>query len=209
MLQELGQPRGAAPFAGVLLHGRGIGPQGKVDLAARLGHLNGIRWIVPGSNVGSWYPNRFWDPIESNEPFLSEAVDRCEEALEEAGENGRVPPERLTVVGFSQGACIALEFALRHPGRCGTLIVFTGGLMGTPGTHPKLPAPSLKGLRVLITGSDEDEWIPETSTEETARVLESLGAQVTLRIYKGRKHVVCDEELAEAQALLGVTQSQS
>ena len=81
--------------------------------------------------------------------------------------------------------------------------------MGTPGTHPKLPAPSLKGLRVLITGSDVDEWIPEASTEETARVLEGLGAQVTLRIYNGRKHVVCDEELAEAQTLLGVTQSRS
>jgi phospholipase/carboxylesterase len=209
MFQEVGQPRGAAPFAGVLLHGRGIGPQGKVDLAARLGHLNGIRWIVPGSNVGSWYPNRFWDPIEANEPFLTEAVETCEEALEEASENGRLPPERLAVVGFSQGACIALEYALRHPGRCGTLIVFTGGLMGSPGTNPKLPAPSLKGLRVLLTGSDVDEWIPEQSTRETARVLENLGARVTLRIYPGRTHVVCDEELAEAQALLGTTQSQS
>lgn len=209
MLQEVGQPRGAAPFAGVLLHGRGIGPQGKVDLAVRLGHLHGIRWVVPGSNVGSWYPNRFWDPVEANEPFLSQAVACCDQALEEASENGRLPPDRLAVVGFSQGACIALEYALRHPGRCGTLIVFTGGLMGSPGVHPRFETTSLKGLRVLITGSDMDEWIPEESTRETARVLTSLGAEVTLRIYQGRPHIVNDEEVLEAQALLSASQSQS
>jgi phospholipase/carboxylesterase len=208
MLQEVGQPRGSAPFAGVLLHGRGIGPQGKVDLAVRLGHLHGIRWVVPGSDVGSWYPNRFWDPVEANEPFLSQAIECCDEALQEASEGGRLPSERLAVVGFSQGACIALEYALRHPGRCRTLIVFTGGLMGSPGSHAK-STPSLKGLRVLLTGSDADEWIPEESTRETAKVLASLGADVTLRIYQGRPHIVNDEEVLEAQALLRATQPQA
>lgn len=202
MLQEVGRPRGTAPFAGVLLHGRGIGPQGKVDLVARLGHLDGARWLVPGGDVGSWYPNRYWDPVEANEPFLTQAVELCDEAVEEASENGRLGAERIAVVGFSQGACIALEYALRHPGRCGTLIVLTGGLMGPPGTHPRASAPSLKGLRVLITGSDADEWIPEQSTRETARVLAGLGADVTLRVYHGRAHVVNEEEVAEAQALL-------
>jgi phospholipase/carboxylesterase len=202
LLREVGRSRGAAPFAGVLLHGRGIGPQGKVDLAARLGHLDGARWLVPGGDVGSWYPNRFWDPVEANEPFLSQAVELCEEAVQEASEDGRLGPERIAVVGFSQGACIALEYALRHPGRCGTLIVLTGGLMGPPGTHPRPSAPSLKGLRVLITGSDADDWIPVESTRESARVLAGLGADVTLRIYSGRAHVVNEEEVVEARALL-------
>ncbi len=142
-----------------------------MDLAARLGHLDGVRWLVPGGDIGSWYPNRFWDPVEANEPFLSEAVELCEEAVQEASEDGRLGAERIAVVGFSQGACIALECAFRHPGRCGTLIVFTGALMGPPGTHPRASAPLLKGLQVLITGSDVDEWIPELSTHETASVL--------------------------------------
>lgn len=172
-------------------------------MAARFGHLAGIRWIVPGGDVRSWYPNRFCDPVESNEPFLTQAVERCDEALTEASEDGCLGPERLAVVGFSQGACLALEYALRHPGRCGILIVLTGGLMGSPGSDWR-PAEgkSLEGLRVFLTGSDVDEWIPEASTRETARVLENLGASVTLRIYKGRPHIVCDEELAEVRALL-------
>jgi phospholipase/carboxylesterase len=74
--------------------------------------------------------------------------------------------------------------------------------MGPPGTHPKSPAPSLKGLRVLLTGSDVDEWIPEPSTRETAQVLAALGAEVTLRVYPGRKHVINEQEIAEAQTLL-------
>ena len=205
-LLEVGRRRGEARFAGVLLHGRGITPEGKVDLAARLGNLEGIRWVVPGGHIRSWYPNRFWDPVEANEPFLSEAVTLCDEALTEASEDGRLAPEHLAVVGFSQGACIAVEFALRHPGRCGMLIVLTGGLMGQPGSdwqavHKK----TLTGLRVFLTGSDVDEWIPEASSRETARVLEDLGASVTLRIYKGRSHVVCAEELGEVRSLLEVS----
>jgi predicted esterase len=187
----------------VLLHGRGITPEGKVDLAARLGNLEGIRWIVPGGDIRSWYPNRFWDPVESNEPYLTQAVDLCHEALVDASENGRLGPEKLAVVGFSQGACIALEYALRHPGACGMLIVLTGGLMGPPGTDWQTTGgKSLQGLRVFLTGSDADDWIPEANSRETARVLGSLGADVTLRIYHGRPHVVCDEELAEVREFL-------
>lgn len=201
-MHEVGSPRGAARVAGVLLHGRGIGPEGKVDLAARLGFLDGIRWIVPGGDVGSWYPHRYWDPVEMNEPFLTEAVARCEEAMEEASENGRLGPELLAVAGFSQGACVAMEYALRHPGRCRTLIAFTGGLMGPPGSQPRPGAPSLAGFRALITGSAADDWIPEASTRETGQVLASLGAEVTLRIYTDRPHIVNDDEVAEARRML-------
>lgn len=202
-LLEVGRRRGEAKLAGVLLHGRGITPEGKVDLAARLGHLEGIRWIVPGGDIRSWYPNRFWDPVESNEPFLTQAVDLCDQALTEASEDGRLDPRHLAVVGFSQGACIAVEYALRYPGRCGLLIVLTGGLMGPPGSNWRLPpGRTLDGVRVFLTGSNVDEWIPVASTQETARVLEELGASVTMRIYEGRSHVVCNEELAEVRALL-------
>jgi len=203
-LLEVGRRRGEARLAGVLLHGRGITPEGKVDLAARLGHLEGIRWIVPGGDIRSWYPNRFWDPVESNEPYLTQAVDLCHEALIEASEDGRLAPEKLAVAGFSQGACIALEYGLRHPGCCRMLIVLTGGLMGPPGTAWRTAGDkSLHGVRVFLTGSDADEWIPESNTRESARVLEKLGAEVILRIYKGRPHIVCDEELAEVRAFLG------
>ncbi len=187
-----------------MLHGRGKTPEEKIDLAARFGNLVGIRWVVPEAETpGSWYPGRFYDPRETNEPYLTEAVERCHEAVLEAGENGRLGPEQLVIVGFSQGASLALEYALRHPGCVRSLIVLTGGLMGVPGSDWKSTAPrSLAGLRMLLTGSDADDWIPEDSTHEAARLFGELGADVQLKIYKGRPHIVSEEEIAEARTFL-------
>ena len=203
-VRAVGSARGLSQFAGVLLHGRGKTPEEKIDLAARFGTIEGIRWVVPEAETpGSWYPGRFFDPRETNEPYLTEAVERCHEAVLEAGEYGRLAPDRLVIVGFSQGASLALEYALRHPTRVGSLIVLTGGLMGEPGSDWKAIAPrSLAGLRVLLTGSDVDEWIPEASTREAATLFRELGADVQLRIYKGRPHVVSEEEIADARSFL-------
>jgi phospholipase/carboxylesterase len=203
-VRSVGSARGESLFAGVLLHGRGKTPEEKIDLAARFGSIEGIRWVVPAAETpGSWYPGRFFDPRELNEPYLSEAVERCHEAVLEAGEYGRLAPQRLVIVGFSQGASLALEYALRHPGCVGSMIVLTGGLMGVPGSDWKTIAPrSLSGLRMLLSGSDVDGWIPEASTHEAANLLRELGADVQLRIYKGRPHIVSDEEIAEARSFL-------
>jgi phospholipase/carboxylesterase len=203
-VRAVGSARGSSLVGGVLLHGRGKTPEEKIDLAARFGNIEGIRWVVPEAETpGSWYPGRFWDPRELNEPYLDEAVERCHEAVLEASEDGRLPPERLVIVGFSQGASLALEYALRHPGSVGSMIVLTGGLMGVPGSDWKSTAPrSLAGLRMLITGSDVDDWIPEASTHEAARLFRELGADVQLRIYKGRPHIVSEEEIAEARGFL-------
>jgi phospholipase/carboxylesterase len=202
--RTIGSARGAAQFAGVLLHGRGKTPEEKIDLAARFGNIEGIRWVVPEAETpGSWYPGRFWDPREVNQPYLDEAVERCHEAVLEAGEDGRLGPERLVIVGFSQGACLALEYALRHPGHVGSLIVFTGALMGVPGSDWKAGVPkSLAGLRILLTGSDIDDWVPEYNSHEAARLFRDLGAKVQLRIYPGRPHIVSEEEIDEARSFL-------
>lgn len=203
-VRAVGSARGASQFAGVLLHGRGKTPEEKIDLAARFGNIEGIRWVVPEAETpGSWYPGRFWDPRELNEPYLSDAVARCHEAVLEASENGRITSEHLVIVGFSQGACLALEYALRHPGRVSSVISFTGALMGVPGSDWKADAPrSLAGLRVLLTGSDVDDWVPEYNSHEAARLFRDLGADIQLHIYPGRPHVVSEEEIEAARDFL-------
>ena len=201
-LRETGRPRGVAERAGILLHGRDRTKQEMFDLVAAL-DLAGMRWLAPAADAGKWYPNRYAEPLASNEPHLSRAVERCDRVVQEAGEGGRLSPDRIALVGFSQGACLALEYALRHPGKVGALVVLTGALIGPPGTVWR-PASgkSLRGLRVFLTGSDIDDWVAERSVRETARVLEALGAEVHLRIYVGRPHVVSREEIAEAREFL-------
>ena len=193
----------SSDLAGVLLHGRGGTSDEMIGLADRLS-LEGCRWVAPAAATGSWYPHRFTEPLDANEPFLSRAIDECDRAVDEASEHGRIPPARIVVLGFSQGGCLATEYVLRHPGRCGALVIFTGGLIGPPGTPWQLapPATTLAGLPVLLTGSDVDEWVSETRVRETASVLTSLGADVRCHIYPGRDHIVSDEELVEARMFI-------
>jgi phospholipase/carboxylesterase len=197
-----------ATLAGVLLHGRGGSPEEMIGLADRLA-LAGCRWVAPAAATGRWYPHRFMEPLDVNEPFLSRAIDECDRAVREASDQGRISPARTVVIGFSQGACVATEYVLRHPGRCGALVLFTGGLIGPPGTPWRLapPATTLGGLPVLLTGSDVDEWVPEVRVRETANILTTLGADVRCRIYQGRAHIVCDEELVEAKEFIQIWSS--
>jgi len=197
---EAGLPRGTARLAGILIHGRDRTREEKVVLASSF-NLQGIRWLAPAADTGSWYPGRFFDPLETNEPYLTEAIAQLDAAVEDAYEGGRLTPRQVFLVGFSQGACLALEYALRHPGRCGAIVVLTGGIFGKPGERT-FPPYCLNGLRVFLTGSDVDDWISEASTQETARVLRELGADLRLRIYKGRPHIVSPEELADAREFI-------
>ncbi len=202
---ESGAPKGSAKAGGVLIHGRDRTPEEMVELAERF-RLDGIRWLAPAAEHGSWYPRRFMDPVISHEPYLTRAIDICDRELYDASEEGRLGPGQLVLAGFSQGACIAIEYALRHPGRCGTLLVFTGGFFGPPVTYNwTISDKTLTGTRVFITGSDADEWVPEERVHQTAQVLEDMGADVRMRIYKGRPHIVSDEEIAEAREFVAAS----
>jgi phospholipase/carboxylesterase len=173
-----------------------------LDLTATL-EIGGTRWLAPYAGAGLWYPGRYMEPLESNEPQLTRSVERTHWLVMDAAEGGRLGPEQIFIVGFSQGACIAVEYALRHPTSVAAIVVFTGCLMGPPGTVWKTAGgQSLKGLSVFLTGSDADEWVAESRTIETAQVLRELGADVELKVYRGRPHVVSKEELMEARDFL-------
>ncbi len=146
-LREEGAAKGVAERAGILLHGRSRTKQEMLDLTHGLDfgadrHL-GIRWIAPYADEGLWYPGRFLEPVEDNEPDLTRSVERTHWLVLDAGEFGRLGPNQLFLVGFSQGACIALEYAMRHPASVAALVVFTGGLIGASGHRMEAGRPRL------------------------------------------------------------------
>lgn len=200
-LLESGAPPGKARLGGVLIHGRDRTREDKVVLATNF-DVEGVRWLAPAAEEGTWYPGRFFDPRDTHEPYLTEAVAVLDSAVEAASESGRLGPERLVMVGFSQGACLAVDYALQHPGRCRTFIVFTGALIGGPSGAQSYPPGLLAGTRILLTGSDADEWITEEQSRATGAFLTALGADVRLHIYHGRPHLVSPEELQEASDLI-------
>ncbi|HXQ82144.1 MAG TPA: dienelactone hydrolase family protein [Opitutaceae bacterium] len=188
---RFGQPLPAARGAVILVHGRGSSPQ---DIAGLAGALPGagLAFLAPAAEGGTWYPQRFLVPIENNEPWLSSALDLIASLAAEVRSAG-VAPERTGLVGFSQGACLALEFAARHPLRYGFVAGLSGALIGPLGA-PR-PAGDLRGTPVLLGCAARDPHIPLEYVEQSAETLGRLGADVTKRIFPGGSHTVFPEEI--------------
>jgi len=188
-----------APLSAVLIHGRDREAAEMIGLAERIA-LPEVAWRALQAPGGSWYPESFLAPLEANQPSLDLSLARVEAevgALEALG----VPRGRIALIGFSQGACVASEFIRRHPWRWGALIAFTGGLFGPRGSSWDAPR-LLDGTPALFSNSDADEFVPWPRTEESAVVFGRMGAEVTLKLYPGREHVVGDDEIGQARTIL-------
>lgn len=194
-----GAPLGAGRGVALLIHGRGRDPDDMLAVAVRLDEP-GFTYLAPAAAGGSWYPHSFLEPRERNEPALSRALARYDQLVAELLAGG-LPAERLVLAGFSQGACLTAEYALRHPARYGGVILFTGGLIGPPGTTWE-PAGSFGGTPIIIGGSTADPFVPAWRMRESAAVFRAMGAVVTERYYQGTDHLVSDEEIAAAQIIL-------
>ena len=183
----------------VLLHGRGASAQSMLSLYEELG-LDSVAALAPQAANFTWYPHSFLAPMASNQPFLDSALRRVDAVITDLETRG-VKSDRIAILGFSQGACLASEYAARHPRRYGALMVLTGGMIGPPGT-PREYAGSLGGTPVFIGASDPDPHVPFQRVQETADVLGRMAANVDLRRYPGLPHTVNQEELAACRALL-------
>jgi len=194
-----GAPLEEARAAAILVHGRGGAATDMLGLAAELG-VGDLAFLAPRATGGTWYPYSFLAPLSANEPGLSSALAVLDEVVGGLAASG-IAPERVALVGFSQGACLALEFVARRGRPYGGVAGLSGGLIGPPGTPRDYPG-SLEGTPVFLGCSDVDPHIPLARVEETAAVLGRLGARVTTRIYPGMGHTVNDDELAHLRALL-------
>lgn len=196
---KAGAPLETATAAIVALHGRGSSTDDILALAHAVGPRAFVR-LAPQAAGRTWYPNPFLAPIPSNEPFLSSALASVGRAVVQATSAG-IPHERIVLLGFSQGACLALEYAARHARRWGAVVGFTGGLIGPPGTNWNYSG-SFSGTPVFLGCSDIDAHIPIDRVYETAEVLRGLGGAVDLRIYPGMAHTVNRDELDAVRSIL-------
>jgi phospholipase/carboxylesterase len=186
-LRTTGVDLESARVAGLFVHGRGARAEGMLGLASDL-DVDGLAAVAPQATSGTWYPERFLAPVAANEPHLSSALGVVETTLETLAAAG-LPPERVVVVGFSQGACLAAEYVARTPRRYGGLAVLSGGLVGPTGTEFGHEG-DLAGTPAYLTCADSDPHIPIERVHETRDVLERMGADVTEHVRPGRDHSV-------------------
>ncbi len=181
-----------ASAAMVMVHGRGASAEDILMLAAELKRPD-IAYLAPQAAGNTWYPNSFLAPMDTNEPWLSWALARLSGVLAKVEAAG-IPPEQTMLLGFSQGACLTLEYAARHARRYGGIAGLSGGLIGPDGT-PRDYAGSFDGTPVFLGCSDVDFHIPKERVLETAGIFTRMGAKVTARLYPNMGHTVNRDEL--------------
>jgi phospholipase/carboxylesterase len=198
-LLTAGAPLKSARAAAVLVHGRGASAEDILSLGAELGR-DDVAYLAPQAAGHSWYPHSFLAPLAQNEPHLSNALATLGAALAHLAQQG-FAAGRVALIGFSQGGCLALEYAARNAQRYGAVAGLSAGLIGPPGTS-RAYAGSLAGTPVFLGCSDVDAHIPLARVHESRDVLTRMGGTVTERIYPGMGHTVNADEIAAVAALL-------
>jgi phospholipase/carboxylesterase len=194
-----GAPLDQARAAMIMIHGRGATADGILELTTEFEQPE-FAYIAPQAAGDTWYPYPFTAPLERNEPYLSSALATIESLFDHLAASG-IPPERTVLLGFSQGACLSLEFAARHAQRYGGLVGLSGGLIGPDGI-PRNYSGSFDGTPIFLGCSDRDPHIPKQRVEETAVILKQLGGEVTMRLYPNMGHTVNRDEIVIINAMM-------
>ena len=201
-----GQPvlyRGPAPadarLVAIMIHGRGASAEDILTLTQEL-RPKDVAYLAPQAAFHTWYPYSFLAPIDQNEPGITSGLGVMAGLIEQVGREG-VTPDRIVMIGFSQGACLSLEFAARHARRFAGVAGLSGGLIGPPGTPRTYPG-SFAGTPVFLGCSDIDPHIPLERVNETAETFRRMGADVDARIYPRLGHTVNRDELDAVSAIL-------
>jgi predicted esterase len=184
----------------LLIHGRHASGEVILPLADRLAHP-GVCFLAPSAATGSWYPGLYMGPLETNEPFLSQSLYRLGTILQAVNDLGFDIGTEIVLAGFSQGACLVVEYAARHPRRYAGILGFTGGRIG-PDPMRRKENGSFDGTPVFLGCSEKDPFIPAKRVVETAEHLAAHDANVTLRFYPGSDHIITDDQIAHALAIL-------
>ena len=188
---KLGEPFRTARGALILIHGRGSSPDDIASLADSL-DVAGLALLAPAAEGGTWYPQRFFVPLQQNEPWLSGALATIDMLVKEAVGAG-LPREKIGLIGFSQGACLALEYAARTGVKLGFVAGLSGALIGPAGTTR--PPSDFQRMPVLLGCAERDPHIPLEFVEESATTLTAMNADVTKQIYRGGAHTVFPQEI--------------
>lgn len=194
-----GKPPGEGRAIMIMAHGRNASPQNILDIARVLDRPD-FTYLAPAAAGNAWYPFSFMAETARNEPGISSGLHVLDSLVSDVLEKG-IRTEHVMLLGFSQGACLAGEFAVRHARRYGGVVMYSGGLIGPPGTAWDY-AGGFDGTPVLLGCSDIDPHIPQERVDESAAVFERMGAAVTKRIYRGMGHTVNAEEIRLTQTLM-------
>lgn len=187
-----GKSVNTAKSAMIMIHGRGGTAENILTLAEEFKRQD-LHYVAPQAPGNTWYPFSFLAPIAQNEPGITKGINTIKEITTDLVEKG-ISLDKIFILGFSQGACLALEFAARNANKFGGIIGLSGGLIGPDNTSRNY-AGSFDDTPVFLGCSDKDPHIPLKRVHESKEVFEKMNAQVTERIYPGMPHTIIQDEI--------------
>ena len=183
----------------IMVHGRGGSAEDILSLADHL-HVADFSLVAPQATNNTWYPYSFMAPPSENEPWLSSALSLLKEIVNDLRSKG-IKSENIYFLGFSQGACLTLEFVTRNADTYGGVAAFTGGLIGDK-IYPENYNGDFLGTPIFIGSSDPDPHVPVTRVNESGEILEKMNARVTKKIYKNMGHTINQDEINSVNELI-------
>lgn len=183
----------------VMLHGRGGTAEDILSLASHL-DVKDFSLIAPQATNNAWYPYSFMAAPAQNEPWLSSALDLVKSIVDDLYQEG-IPSHNIYFTGFSQGACLTLEFVTRNANKYGGVAAFTGGLIGDQ-IYPENYTGDFRGTPVFIGTSDPDPHVPVGRVNATSNILKNMNARVTEKIYSNMGHTINGDEIELANKLI-------
>lgn len=194
-----GVPLAEAKKALIMIHGRGAGAHDILSVAKYL-NVKDFALVAPQAENRTWYPYSFLVPLEENEPSFSKSLDTIHHVVVAVQQNG-IEKENIYFLGFSQGACLALEFTARNAARYGGVVAFTGGLIGDK-VYEEHYKGNFENTPIFIGTSDPDFHVPVERVNESEALLKKLGAAVTKKIYPNMGHTISQDEIDLANELV-------
>jgi phospholipase/carboxylesterase len=183
----------------ILLHGRGGSAEDILAISSHL-EVKNFSLLAPQATNNTWYPYSFLAPPVQNEPWLSSALGLVKELLDDVLGKG-VPAENIYFCGFSQGACLALEFVARNADRYGGVAAFTGGLIGDK-IYTDNYKGDFKGTPIFIGTSNPDPHVPIERFHASAGILKNMNAAVTEKVYNNMGHTINQDEIDNSNRLI-------
>src|SRR5688500_13563566 len=183
----------------VMIHGRGGSAPDILSLSSYL-DVTDFAFLAPQATNNTWYPYSFMAPPAQNEPWLSSALDLLKGIVNEIMSNG-ITTENIYFLGFSQGACLTLEFVTRNADKYGGVVAFTGGLIGDKIYNENYNG-DLKGTPIFIGTGNPDPHVPVERVYETEKILKNLNGVVKVKIYNNMGHTIKQDEIERANELV-------
>lgn len=198
-IQTAGQPIRESEKALIMIHGRGANARDILGLASHL-NVSDYAILAPEATNNTWYPFSFMAPPKQNEPWLSSALDLVKEVVDDVTKKG-IAAENIYFLGFSQGACLTLEFVARHAQKFGGIVAFTGGLIGDK-INLENYSGDFNGTPIFMGTGNPDPHVPVERVKDSVAILEKMNAKVHLQVHEGRPHTISQDEIEEANRVI-------